>query len=229
VAETRPAAAAPIRVLAVTGGHGYPTEFYGMLDSLRNVRWRHATSQAEAFGGKEPLEARYDVILLHDMHEVTSEAMRAKLRAFVEAGKGVISMHHAIVDYSDWPWWQEEVTGGKYFVKAVEGHAASKYHEDVEFLVSPVKGKERHPVLRGVGPLWVDDELYRGMWHSPKIEVLMETKHPENDPPVVYVGPHAKARVVYIQLGHSGHTMKNPGFRRLVQNTVEWTARRSEE
>jgi uncharacterized protein len=215
----------PIRMLVVTSGHGYPTAFYGMLDSLANVVWTHATSHEEAFAN--PLEKNYDLVLIHDMHAQTSQQTRARLKAFVEAGKGVISLHHAIVDYTDWPWWYEEVTGGKYFVEEAAGHKASQYKEDMEFLVKPAAGAENHPVLQGVGPLWVYDELYRNMWISPKVQVLMETDSPENDKPVVYVGPHPKARVLYIQLGHSDHTMKHPGFRRLMQNAVEWTAHRS--
>jgi type 1 glutamine amidotransferase len=227
VAAAEAAEPPPVRLLVVTSGHSYPTSFYAAVDSLPRVRWTHAASHAEAFG--RPLEERYDAILLHDMHESASETARARLKAFVEAGKGVVSLHHAIVNYTDWPYWYEEVTGGKYFVKPVPGHDASRYHEDVDFLVTPVRSKERHPVLRGVGPLWVNDELYRGMYLSPRIEVLMETTHPENDRPVVYVGPHARARVVYIQLGHSDATMKHPGFRRLLRNAVAWVARREEE
>jgi type 1 glutamine amidotransferase len=214
-----------IRLLAVTGGHGYPSAFYGMLDSLQNVNWTHAATAEEAFAN--PLENIYDVVLLHDMHAETSPQTRARLKAFVEAGKGIISLHHSIVDYTDWPWWYEEVTGGKYFVEPSGGHPASQYKEDLEYLVQPVPSKENHPVLQGVGPLWVYDELYRGMWISPKVEVLMETDSPDNDKPVVYIGPHPKARVLYIQLGHSDHTMKHPGFRRLLQNAVVWTARRN--
>jgi type 1 glutamine amidotransferase len=214
------APAPPVRLLVVTGGHTYPKEFYAMLDSLRGVRWTHAASHAEAFA--RPLHDRYDAVLLHDMLNVTTPQARERLRAFVEAGKGVIELHHAIVNYTDWPWWHEEVVGGKYFVKAEPGHEASHYKEDVDFLVQPVKGKERHPVLAGVGPLWVNDELYKGMWHSPKIEVLMETTHEGNDRPVVYAGPYSKARVLYVQLGHSAHTMNHPGFRRLMGNAVEW-------
>jgi type 1 glutamine amidotransferase len=210
----------------VTSGHSYPTAFYAMLDSLPEVTWTHATSHAEAFA--KPLEDRFDAVLFHDLHDVTTEQTRARLKAFVEAGKGVISLHHAIVDFTDWPWWHEEVTGGKYFVKELAGHPASKYKEDFEYFVRPVKGKESHPVLRGVGPLWVYDELYKGMWHSPRIEVLMETDHPDNDRPVVYVGPHPTARVVYIQLGHSAHTMEHPGFRKLMSNAVMWTTRKAQ-
>lgn len=218
-----PPAAKPLRVLVITSGHGYPTAFYALLDSLDGVAWTHAASHAEAFA--RPLETRFDAILFHDMHNVTTEQTRQRLQAFVEAGRGVVSMHHSIVDYTDWPWWYEEVTGGKYFEKAVEGHTASRYREGVDYTVTPVKGKQNHPVLRGVGPLLVHDEVYRNMWLSPRIEVLMETGAAENDPPVVYVGPHAKARSIYIQPGHSAQTMRDPGFRRLVRNALFWVAR----
>jgi type 1 glutamine amidotransferase len=81
-------------------------------------------------------------------------------------------------------------------------------------------------VTRGVGPLVLHDEVYRGMWHSPKIQVLMETTHEQNDRPGVYIGPFEKARVVYIQPGHMESTMYNPAYRKLVHNAILWTARR---
>jgi type 1 glutamine amidotransferase len=64
------------------------------------------------------------------------------------------------------------------------------------------------------------------MWHSPKVEVLMETTFPLNDTPIVYIGPHPQARVVYIQLGHSDSTMRYPGYRKLVHNAIQWSAGR---
>lgn len=83
-----------------------------------------------------------------------------------------------------------------------------------------------HPVIRGVGPLPVTDEAYKGMWLSPAIKALMEVDHPLNDKPVVYIGPHPTARVVYIQLGHDESTMRHPGYRKLVRNAVLWAAGR---
>jgi type 1 glutamine amidotransferase len=119
------------------------------------------------------------------------------------------------------------VTGGKYFVKEDGEHAASKYHEGVDFIVTPVPAQRNHPVLAGVGPLTVHDEVYRGMWHAEGIDVLMETSHPENDRPVVYIGPQGPARVLYIQLGHSPETINDPGFQRLMHNAIAWAARRT--
>jgi hypothetical protein len=215
----------PVRLLAVTGGHAYPQEFYSMLNRLPGVVWTHAATEQEAFS--RPLEDRYDVVLLHDMRETTAEIARTRLKSFVEAGKGVISLHHAIVDYTDWPWWYEHVIGGKYFTKATPAHPASTYKEDLDFLVTPVPARQRHPVLSGVGPLHVNDELYKGMWHSDKIDILMTTDHPDSDPPVVYIGPNPAARAIHIRLGHSAHTFNHPGFQRLLSNAVRWAANRA--
>ena len=93
-------------------------------------------------------------------------------------------------------------------------------------VVTPTELGASHPVARDVPPLVVNDEAYRGMWRSPQIQVLMETALPLNDRPVVYIGPHPKARVIYIQLGHSDSTMQYPGYRKLVRNAILWGARR---
>jgi uncharacterized protein len=215
-------ATAKARVLVVTGGHGFPTDFYSLFEGEPRIVWTSAGSQAAAFGGK--LAGRYDTIVFHDMGETIGEKEKANLREFVEAGGGIVSTHHAIVDYTSWPWWWQEVIGGKYFVNALEGHGKSEYKEGVDFVATVVKGMDSHPVMRGVPPLPVNDEVYRGMWQSEKIKALMETSHPLNDRPVVYMGPYDKARVVYIQLGHSATTMRYPGYRRLVQNAILWTA-----
>jgi type 1 glutamine amidotransferase len=213
-----------IRVLAVTGGHPYPVSFYTLFEGQDDIIWSHATSPREAF--TPDLMSHFDVIVLHDMWEDLDPAAREHLRAFVEAGKGIVSIHHSIVDYTAWPWWWQEVIGGKFFVKEQPGHPASAYKEGVDMVVTRTELGASHPVTRDVPPLVVNDEAYRGMWHSPEIKVLMETAFPLNDRPVVYVGPNPKARVVYIQLGHSDSTMRYPGYRKLVRNAILWGARR---
>ena len=222
----QPAAVAPekARVLVVTGGHGFPADFYSLLEGHPRIAWTHAGTQAAAFGRK--LAGNFDTIVFHDMGETIGEQEQANLREFVEAGGGIVSTHHSIVNYTSWPWWWEEVIGGKYFVNELPGHPKSAYKEGVDFSATVVKGAQKHPVLEGVPPLPVHDEVYKGMWQSARIQPLMETDHPDNDRVVVYVGPHPKARVVYIQLGHSAPTMRYPGYRKLVQNAILWTARK---
>jgi type 1 glutamine amidotransferase len=213
------------RALVVTGGHSYPPAFYSLFEGYEDVHWSHATSQEQAF--RPDMKDRFDVVVLHDMGETIGDKEKTALREFVEAGKGVVSIHHAIVDYTSWPWWYQEVIGGKYFTSEKDGNAKSVYREDVEVIAVPKRGA-KHPVLRGVPPIVVKDEVYKGMWHSPKITVLMETEHAENDRPVVYIGPHSKARAVYIQLGHDAGTFHHPGYRTLVHNAILWSAGRLE-
>lgn len=214
---------APVRTLVVTGGHSFPSAFFSLFDDPR-FAWTHAGSSEEAFGRK--LAGQCDVIVFHDMRESIGENEQKNLREFVENGGGIVSIHHAIVNYTSWPWWHQEVIGGKYFTKEAPDRPASVYKDDVDLVVTAAKGAGGHPVLRGVPPLALRDEAYRNMWHSPRIQVLMETHHPDNDRPVVYIGPHPKARSVYIQLGHNAETLRYPGFRTLVRNAILWTARR---
>jgi type 1 glutamine amidotransferase len=221
----RPAPAVrPVRALVVTGGHSYPASFYTLFEGQEDIAWSHAANQAEAFTPK--MTDLFDVVILHDMYEQIGPKEQANLRAFVENGKGVVSLHHSIVDYTSWPWWQEEVTGGKFFTQASPSHGQSEYKEGVDFVVRPARGLGGHVVTRGIGPLVVHDETYRNMWRSDRITVLMETDEPRNDRPVVYIGPHPRSRVIYIQLGHGDATMRHPGFRKLVRNAILWSARR---
>lgn len=220
--EPDAAAKDAIRVLVVTGGHSYEPSFYTVFEGRPDLRWSHAASQPEAFAAG--MKDRWDVIVLYDMYNQIGQAEQKNLRAYVEAGGGVVALHHSIVDYTSWPWWYEEVIGGKYFEKAEAGHPASHFQDDVPMVLRPAAGMADHPIVRGLGELTTVDECYRGMWHSPKITVLMETNNELNDRPVVYLGPRANSRVVYIQLGHGAFTHHHPGYRDLVHNAVRWAA-----
>lgn len=211
-----------VRVLVVTGGHAYEPSFYSVFEGYDDMVWTHAASQKDAFRPK--FLERFDILVLYDMANDLADAERKALQAFAGSGKGIVSLHHAIVDYTQWPWWWEEVIGGKYFEKPLGDHAASKFKDDVPMVVRPAPGMANHPVVRGLGELVVEDECYKGMWHSPRIKVLMETDNPLNDRPVVYIGPWEKSRVIYVQLGHGSKTHRHPSYRRLVHNAILWSA-----
>jgi type 1 glutamine amidotransferase len=223
VLEQRPKDA--VRVLVVTGGHSYDPSFYRVFDSFQDVTWSHATSQKEAFA--PGMKDKWDVVVLYDMHNEIGDAEWMNLYEYVQAGKGLVALHHSIVDYTSWPLWYEEVIGGKYYEKPEGDHPASHYKDDQPMVLRPVRGAENHPILRGVGEIVTVDECYRGMWHSPKIQVLMETDNPLNDPPMVYIGPTPGLRAVYIQLGHGTYTHNHPGYRTLVHNAILWSAGRA--
>jgi type 1 glutamine amidotransferase len=64
------------------------------------------------------------------------------------------------------------------------------------------------------------------MWISPKSQVLLKTDHPNADPPVTWISPYNKSKVVYIQLGHGPEAHRHPAFQRLMANAMRWAGGR---
>jgi len=213
----------PVRLLVVTGGHDYETSFYTLFEGYPDLAWDHATSNRDAF--KQNIVPKYDVLLLYDMSQDLDVKGRENLRAFVESGKGVIVLHHAIADYQAWPWWSKEVVGGRYLLNKEGDTPGSTYKHDEHLRVSPIAD---HPITAGLKPFDITDETYKGMWISPTVKVLLETDNPTSDGPVAWISPYEKSRVVCVQLGHDGKAYRNPSFREIVRRSIFWSARRLE-
>jgi len=211
----------PLRVLVVTGGHSYDAAFYTLFEGSPEIQWVHACSNTQAF--QEDIRGRFDVLVLYDLHTEIGETQKKNLRDFVEGGKGVVVLHHAIADYGSWNWWYEEVVGGRYLLKPEGAQPASTYKHDVEVFAEPV-GK--HPITASVGPLHFVDEGYKHMWISPRVNVILATNNPLWDGPLAWISPYQKSRVIYIQLGHDEIAHRNPGYRALVRNALVWSAGR---
>jgi len=208
-----------MRIQIVTGGHPHQTSFYSVFEGYDD--WVVMTdAQPAALAGSLQ---RYDVLVFYDLQEQISEPARKNLKEFVESGKGVVSLHHAIVDFTDWPWWYQEVIGGKFYIKAEPGHPASAAKGNIQMHVRP---KSNHPVVRGIPDLHLLDEPYRGMWVRPDVQVILETDNPLANRQVGWVSPYEKSRVVYIQLGHDRHTHLDPGYRSLIRSAVQWAGGR---
>ena len=212
----------PVRALVVTGGHDYETSFYSLFEGYQDLVWTHAVTNTEAF--KSDIRASYDVLVLYDMSAHLDENGRANLRDFVEGGKGLVVLHHAIADYQDWPWWYEDVVGGRYLLKPNGGMPASTYKHDEEIFVTPAMN---HPITAAIGPMHLWDETYKGMWVRPDVKVLLKSDNPTSDPDVAWISPYPKSRVVYIQLGHDHAAHRHPAYRALVHNAILWSSGRS--
>ncbi len=209
--------AAGPRLLVVTGGHEHETSFFTLFDGYQ------ATCAApNQFAFRADMRKKFDVLVLYDMMQELSDAGRRNLQNFAEAGKGIVVMHHALCSYNDWPWYRDMV-GARYLLKPDGAMPASSYKHDQEFAVRPVA---KHPVTEGIEPFRITDEAYKGVWHSPEIQVLLTVDHPLNDSAVAWISPYAKSRVAVLQLGHDHMAHQNPSYRRLVKNAVEWAAGR---
>lgn len=207
-----------VRTLVIAGGHEHETSFYSLFDDMGRVA---VASSDTAF--QHDIRDRYDVLVLYDFTRDLDEGRRKNLRAFVEAGKGVVVLHHALLDHQTWPWWYDEVVGGHYRLGPEGNDPASVAREGRELSVTPA---EPHPITAGIGPFRILDETYQRMRLSPRNRPLLTTDHPESDRLLAWVGPCATSRVVAIQLGHGPSAFGNPSYRALVHNAILWAAGR---
>ena len=214
-------AAEPLRLFVVTGGHDYHPSFYRVFDDANfkvNLR-----PHPGPFDGD--LRKHVDVLVLYDMAPVKEigEQGQKNLRDFLESGKGLVILHHAIFDYLDWPWYTKEVSGVTQ--DANRDRSRPDYKHDVHLQIEPVS---QHPVLTGIGPFQIVDETYRGLIIAPTNTILLRTKDPTSDGPVAWISPYKKSRVVVIQLGHDEQAHLDPNYQKLVHNAILWAGGRSQ-
>jgi type 1 glutamine amidotransferase len=207
-------------VLLVTGGHDHQLSFYSIFEGQEGMAV-NVDPHPGAF--RSNLTGHYDVVVLYDLVQVeqVDESRRKNLQDFVESGKGLVVLHHAVCSYNHWDWWWRDVMGVRYLEQPEGGQPASTYKHDEKLRITPVAN---HPVLDGVGPLNLTDETYKGMWISPSNKILLTTDNPTSDGPVAWVSAYNKSRVVVIQPGHGREAHLDPGYRRLVKNAIFWTA-----
>jgi type 1 glutamine amidotransferase len=209
-----------VRVQLVTGGHSHDISFYQAFSGNPDLDI-DVNPHPGAF--HSDLRKSVDVLALYDMADTDGDVERRHLREFLDAGKGMVVIHHSIIDNQHWPWWYEEVVGGRYLLQTEGSRRASTYQHDVPLKVRAVG---RHPITDGIGDFAITDEVYNYMWRAPNSRVLLEADKPEGEKAVAWLGPWQKSRVVVIQLGHGREAHENLMFRKLLRNSILWAAGR---
>jgi len=205
--------------LVITGGHDHEAAFYSLFDGYKDLDWLPVDTSTTAF--TKDLRGKYDVVIMYDFTRDIDDTCKQNLRDFVESGKGIVVLHHALLNYQKWPWWYEEVVGGRYRLERQGNIPSSAVKNDQEIFVTPVG---EHPVTAGIEPFHITDEAYKQMWISDRVRPLLTTDNPTSDSSLAWVGPYEKSRVVAIQLGHGHSAFGHPAYRALVHNAVLWAA-----
>jgi type 1 glutamine amidotransferase len=216
----RPNAGA-VRGLLITGGHDHITSFYSLFEGYKDLARMPVAASSTAF--QTDLRGRFDVLVMYDFSRDLDEKGKKNLHDFVESGKGIVVLHHALLNYQDWRWWYEDVVGGSYRLKTEGNRPSSTYKGGQQMFVTP---QGEHPTIAGIRPFAVDDETYKRMWISPRVQPLLTTDNPNSDRLVGWIGPCATSRVVAIQLGHGPTVFSHPTYRMLVHRAILWSAGR---
>ncbi|MFO0959856.1 MAG: ThuA domain-containing protein [Isosphaeraceae bacterium] len=212
-------ATSKVKAMLITGGHDHDAAFYGLFDNYDEFDRLPVVISATAF--KDDLRGKYDVIIMYDFTRELDEPSRKNLRAYVEAGGGVVVLHHALLNYQSWGWWVDEAVGGSYRLQREGDAPSSAVKDDQQIEVTPVSD---HPVTAGLSRFRIQDEAYKNLKMSPRIRPLLTTDNPTSDRNLAWVGPLEGSKVVAIQLGHGRSAFGNPSYRVLVRNAVLWAA-----
>jgi len=213
-----------IRVLLVTGGHGFQEgPFYKMFDEMKGIEYKKETYPKAAELLKPGLEKEFDVIVMYDMvGSITADQQKAFVE-LLNKGIGLVLWHHNLAAHRDWPEFTK-IRGGKYFLKpeAIEGkeYGNSEYKDDQKVKVT-IADKE-HPITKGLQDFEIEDEVYGKCYVSPSVHILMKTDHPKSCPDLAWVHTYGKSRVFYLTSGHDSKAWGNPSFLEILVRGINW-------
>jgi hypothetical protein len=255
----------PLNVLVAARGHPYLRDpFMAMFDDLPGI----ACSLVEQPAAQRLMTpqgmAGFDVLVLYDMpgldfgaadppaYVAPSPEVQEGLLALLDAGKGVLALHHAI---AGWPAWDgyAELLGGRFLYKpgvlAGVHRSDSGYRHDVSHQVRVAAPD--HPVTAGLPPTFtLTDELYLSEVFEEAVTPLLTSGHAfmregfysaaqavagrmfsnegwDHAPGSSLIGWVKRARrspLVYLQPGDGPQTYADPNYRRLIENALRWLA-----
>jgi type 1 glutamine amidotransferase len=218
-----------IRILVVTGGHGYKTEqFNAMLASLSPKITYQVVEFPAAFNMFLPENRnKYDVLVFYHMWQQITDEQAKVFSECISNGKPVVALHHSICAFDDWPeYWN--IIGGKYFHKPTtfngKEYQPCSYIHDLHFNVKIANPK--HPVTKGVSNFEIFDETYKGYYVEEGVTPLLTTDEPSSTPIIGWVKKYGKSKIVVLQSGHDVPTFENPNFRTLLKQAIIWVSKK---
>ena len=253
-----------MRVAVVTKGHPFDAPaFFDVFDSMADVQLTHV-EHPEALTLVEPERAaEFDAFVMYDMPGITFTSGDPPaefsppppdyvdaFRALLEAGKGMVFLHHAI---AGWPAWEEyaQIIGGRFNYQpatlAGVDYPDSGYRHDVTHTIEVLDSS--HPVCAGLGPTFtLNDELYLFPVLEADVHPLMRSTydfvdgnfysadlairgnrnergdwhHPRGSNLVAWTKTVGASRIAYVQFGDGARTYADPNYRRIIANAIRW-------
>ena len=215
-----------IKVAVITGGHDFEQEeFLELFAGYEDIEYTHLPQRHHSEIFEDISEWPYDVMVLYNMTQEISPKRQANFVKLLEAGVGVVALHHSIGAFQSWSEFRK-IIGAMFYLQdtVAKGviHKASGYKHDVNFTIA-VKDKN-HPITRLLNDFAVKDETYKNCAFQPDNHILLTTDESSSDEPICWVRNYAKAKVCYIQPGHGVSIYSNNNYRRLVARAIRWSA-----
>lgn len=231
LAVATPATAADnkLKVLVVTGGHGFErAPFFKLFSDNAGIHFttaEHSITNASAYD-RDDLSS-YDAVVLYDMMQNITEAQKSKFMSLFDKGVGLVVLHHALGAYQTWPEY-EQIIGGRYQEPDPQRPGtvtkAVGWRHDVDFTVAIMA--TNHPVTAGLKDFDIHDEIYWGFRVGNDVTPLITTTHPESGKPLGWARTQGRSRVVYLQPGHGPEAFNHQSYRKLLAQSIQWVSRK---
>jgi type 1 glutamine amidotransferase len=220
------------KVLLLSGGqrehHGYREQAFYLTAELENTGRYEVTVTEEAAVLDTPALAKYDlVVAIADRrapeHKLT-KAQQLALVAFVQSGKGYVSIHGGDNAPADWDPEFKLMLGGVFSHFGLPDGKTRKGDYTVKIVDS------NNPVAMGVSDFPLKDELYYHLQMSPGVKPLAVVEFDGVAWPVAWTQSFGKGRVFHTVFGHrdfgpgKDDPLRNPAFNRLVLQGIGWAA-----
>lgn len=257
----------PVRVLVVTKGHPFEREpFFAIFDDDPALDWTHVEQPAAQAVLHPERAAPWDVVVFYDMPGIrfTFGEPPVKLlappssfvrdfEALLDAGKGMVFLHHAVAGWPAWPRYAEIIGGRFHYQPGTLGgveYPDSGYRFDTRHRVEVLE--PAHPICEGLGDGFeLTDELYLFPVLADDVVPLLRTTfdtadasrfssadravrgarnssegwtHPPGCDLVGWVKHAGRSPVAYLQFGDGPSTYADPSFRRVLSNAITWAA-----
>jgi type 1 glutamine amidotransferase len=179
------------------------------------------------------------------------EFYKEGLRAMGEAGSPLVLLHHCAAAWPAWPEWAE-IVGGQFLYTPMQSRGIdcpdSGYNIDVVHRVSPAMD---HPITLGIEPFDIEDEVYLSQVFEESVTPLLTSDwgfeqtnfysaanavvrgelnsnkdwhHPNGSNLIGWIKNYKNAPVVYLQCGDGPAAYKNPNFRRILAQAINWAS-----
>ena len=213
--------AQPIKVMLVTGGHGYDTlQFFQMFDQMQEVEYDHFAQPDANKAIANGVADDFDVLVFYDMWNTITRDQKAAYIRLTKQGKPFLFLHHALASYQNWPKF-EEIIGGRYVQENKKNpeDERSEYEHDM-WVYCTIENYT--PVTAGFRELRFFDEVYDNIRISDNVKPLLRTRHPKSADYVAWENRFNASTIVYIQTGHDKRTYETEDYRKLLFQAIQY-------
>lgn len=157
------------------------------------------------------LPTTYDLIVNLTTGRHLSPAQESGLLGFIRGGKGLVGVHNATDSFKNSAEYIAAI-GGKFITHPAQLDIAVEYTD------------ADHPIVRGLPPFVVRDELYLMEWQPERVHLLAQThSHEGKATPLSWTREEGRGRIFYQSLGHNRTTYDVPEFREWLTRGAKWT------